>query len=411
MPTLDIDFIRSQFPAFSEPSLQGQAFFENAGGSYACGQVIDRLTQYYRQTKVQPYWAFDASARAGAQMDEAYVRIAGFMNVEPDDVHFGPSTSQNTYVLANAFRPLWADGDEIIVTNQDHEANSGAWRRLADRGIVVREWQVNPDTGQLDVADLDDLLSEKTRLVTFPHCSNIVAHINPVREIADKAHALGAHVVVDGVSYAPHGLPDVEALGVDVYLCSLYKVYGPHQGLMVVRRALREALENQSHYFNANAPRAKLTPAGPDHAQIAASAGVADYFDAVHAHHYSDEADAVTRGHRVHDLFRDHEQALLAPLLDSLRGRNDIRIMGPADAAVRAPTLAMQTLNKHPYEVSEALAAKGIMAGAADFYSVRVIEAMGVKPDPGVLRVSFVHYTSPGEVDKLISALDETLSA
>ena len=174
MPVLDIDFIRSQFPAFSEASLEGQAFFENAGGSYACGQVIDRLTRYYRETKVQPYWAFDASARAGAQMDEAYARIAGLMNVTADEVNFGPSTSQNTYVLANAFRPLWNDGDEIIVTNQDHEANTGAWRRLADRGIVVREWKVDPDTGQLDLADLDALLNDKTKLVTFrallKHC-------------------------------------------------------------------------------------------------------------------------------------------------------------------------------------------------------------------------------------------------
>ena len=410
MPKLDSDFIRSQFPAFSESSLQGQAFFENAGGSYACGQVIDRLTRYYRETKVQPYWAFEASAKAGAQMDAAYERIAGYMNVAADEVNFGPSTTQNTYVLANAFRPLWTNGDEIIVTNQDHEANGGAWRRLADRGIVVREWRVNPDTGQLDPADLDTLLTSKTKLVAFPHCSNIVAHINPVREIADKAHSVGAHVVVDGVSYAPHGLPDIEALGADIYLCSLYKVYGPHQGLMVVRGALRDALANQSHYFNENNRRAKLTPAGPDHAQIAAAGGVADYFDAVHAHHFSDDADAPARGQRVHDLFRSQEQALLAPLLEHLRGRNDVRLLGPSDAAVRAPTVALQTLRANPHEIAEALAHKGIMAGAGDFYSVRVIEAMGVPADPGALRVSFVHYTTRDEVDKLITALDETLS-
>ncbi len=409
MPSLDTDFVRSQFPAFSENSLQGQAFFENAGGSYACGQVIDRLTRYYKQTKVQPYWSFAASAKAGAQMDEAYARIAAYMNVAEDEVNFGPSTSQNVYVLANAFRPLWADGDEIIVTNQDHEANTGAWRRLADRGIVVREWQVNPDTGQLDLADLDRLLNGKTRLVAFPHCSNIVAHINPVREIADKAHSVGAHVVVDGVSYAPHGLPDVEALGADVYLCSLYKIYGPHLGLMVVRKPLLEALANQSHFFNANAARAKLTPAGPDHAQIAAAGGVADYFDAVHTHHFGENHDAVERGRKVHDLFREQEQQLLAPILDYVRERNDVRLMGPADAQTRAPTVALHTLTKNPHEIADALAAKGIMAGAGDFYSVRVIDAMGVKPDPGILRVSFVHYTTREEVNTLIKALDETL--
>ncbi|MDX1523672.1 MAG: aminotransferase class V-fold PLP-dependent enzyme, partial [Anaerolineae bacterium] len=211
MTTLDLNFVRRQFPAFAEPSLEGWAFFENAGGSYACGPVIERLTRYYRETKVQPYALYPASAKAGEQMDEAYCRLAAYLNVAEDELHFGPSTSQNTYVLAQAFRSLWQAGDEIIVTNQDHEANSGVWRRLAETGIAVREWQIDPATGRLNLTDLDNLLSNKTRLVAFPHCSNIVAHINPVADIAAKAHAVGAYVVVDGVSYAPHGFPDIEA--------------------------------------------------------------------------------------------------------------------------------------------------------------------------------------------------------
>lgn len=410
MPNLDLEFVRSQFPAFSEPSLQGQAFFENAGGSYACGQVIDRLTRYYKETKVQPYWSFEASARAGQEMDSAYARLAGLMNITADELLLGPSTTQNVYVLSHAFRPMWHDGDEIIVTNQDHEANSGAWRRLAATGITVREWNVDPDSGELKPEELDNLLNSKTKLVVFPHCSNIVAHINPVREIADKAHAAGAHVVVDGVSYAPHGLPDMEALGADVYLCSLYKVYGPHQGLMAVRHPLLEALHNQSHFFNEGKLRSKLTPAGPDHAQISASNGVVDYMTAVHSHHFGgDAAEPSVIGQRVHDLFRAQEQTQLTRLLDHLRVRNDLRILGPTDAAVRAPTVAMETLNRHPAEIADDLAKKGIMAGADNFYSVRVIEAMGVKSDPGVLRLSFVHYTSVEEIDKLLAALDDTL--
>ncbi len=409
MPELDLEFVRSQFPAFSEPSLQGQAFFENAGGSYACGQVIDRLTRYYRETKVQPYWSFEASARAGREMDNAYARLAGLMNLEPEEALFGPSTSQNVYVLAQAFRPLWDEGDEIIVTNQDHEANSGAWRRLEQTGIVVREWQVSPETGELELDALDDLLSSKTRLVAFPHCSNIIAHINPVREITDKVHAAGAHAVVDGVSYAPHGLPDIPALGADIYLSSLYKVYGPHQGLMTVRRPLLERLANQSHYFNEDNLRAKLTPAGPDHAQISAANGIVDYFEAVHAHHFSDAAAPAEIGRRVHDLLRSHEQSLLTGLLGHLKQRNDVRVLGPTDAARRAPTVAIQTLNRNPAEVADALAAKGIMAGSGEFYSARIFGAIDVPLDPGALRVSFVHYTKPDEVEKLVSALGECL--
>ena len=148
--TLDLDFVRSQFPAFREPSLSGFAHFENAGGSYAAGQTIDWLERYYRQTRVQPYYVFPASARAGEQMDSAKTRLAAWLNAGTDELHFGPSTSQNTFVLAQALRRRLKSGDEVIVTNQDHEANVGAYARLADDGITVREWKVNPATAELE---------------------------------------------------------------------------------------------------------------------------------------------------------------------------------------------------------------------------------------------------------------------
>ncbi|MGF1593850.1 MAG: aminotransferase class V-fold PLP-dependent enzyme [Kiloniellaceae bacterium] len=409
MPSLDLSFVRTQFPAFSEPSLQDWAFFENAGGSYACGPVIERLNRFYRETKVQPYGPFPASRRAGEEMDEARARLAGYLNVATDEVHFGPSTSQNSYVLAQAFRQMLQPGDEIVVTNQDHEANSGAWRRLAESGLAVREWQVDPESGRLDPRDLDALLGDRTRLVAFPHCSNIVGHLNPVAEICAKAHAAGAVTCVDGVSYAPHGLPDVAALGADIYLFSLYKTYGPHQGLMTIKRDLAERLPNQAHFFNAGSILKKLTPAGPDHAQIAASAGIADYFDALHAHHFDDEVDAAGRGRRVHALLRGQEQSLLAPLLDWLRQRNDLRVLGPTDPAERAPTVAIHTKNKPAAEVLTGLTQRGIAAGAGHFYAWRLVEALGIDPESGVLRLSFVHYTAPEEIEKLIEALDGSL--
>ena len=409
MPNLDLAFVRSQFPAFAEPSLKDWAFFENAGGSYACGPVIERLNRFYCETKVQPYGPFPASRRAGEEMDAARTRLAGYLNVAEDEVHFGPSTTQNTYVLAQAFREILAPGDEIVVTNQDHEANSGAWRRLADSGFTLREWQVDPESGRLDPADLDTLLSDKTKVVAFPHCSNIVGHVNPVAVICAKAQAAGAVAVVDGVSYAPHGLPDVTALGADIYLFSLYKTYGPHQGLMTGKRKLAERLPNQSHFFNAGSILKKLTPAGPDHAQIAASAGIADYFDALHAHHYKDEVDAAQRGRRVHGLMEVQEKTLLAPLLDWLRQRNDIRVLGPTDPAERAPTVALHPKNKPAAEVLEGLTARGIAAGVGNFYAWRLIEALGLDPETGVLRLSFVHYTAPEEINNLIKALDASL--
>lgn len=404
---LDVDFVRAQFPAFDEASLQGQAFFENAGGSYTCRQVIDRLTRFYTQRKVQPYAPYAASRLGGAEMDEARARLAALMGIATDELSFGPSTTQNTYVLAQAFRQFLKPGEAIIVTNQDHEANSGPWRRLADEGIEVREWQIDPLTGHLDLAQLENLLDEKVRLVCFPHCSNVVGEINPVAEITALAHAAGAFVCVDGVSYAPHGLPNVDELGADIYLFSAYKTYGPHQGIMVIRRALGELLPNQGHYFNGDSLYKRFTPAGPDHAQVAACAGMADYFEALAAHH-GHSGTGAQAGAVAHDLMRNHEIALLQPLLDAVKDRNDVRLIGPSDAAIRAPTVAL-ALNRPGEPVAAQLAEFGIMAGGGDFYALRALQAMGVDPEQGVLRLSFTHYTSRAEITQLIEALDQVL--
>lgn len=270
MTSLDMTFVRSQFPAFAQDLTASHAFFENAGGSYPCAQVVDRLHRFYTERKVQPYGPYPAAQAGGAEMDEARARLAAMMGVAGPQVSFGPSTSANTYVLAQAVRQ-WLRGANaaIVVTNQDHEANSGVWRRLADEGIEVREWQIDPVTGSLDPAGLAALLADgRVKLVAFPHCSNVVAEINDVAAICEIARAAGARTVVDGVSYAPHGFPDFPSLGCDVYLFSAYKTYGPHQGIMVIRRAVGAALPAQCHFFNADTLYKRFTPAGPDHAQV-----------------------------------------------------------------------------------------------------------------------------------------------
>lgn len=409
-PTLDLRFVRAQFPAFAEPSLQDQAFFENAGGSYTCAPVIDRLTRFYRTRKVQPYGAFAASQDAGAEMDEARDRLAAMMNVAPETLSFGPSTTGNTYVLAQAFAEMLRPGDAIIVTDQDHEANTGPWRRLDARGIEVREWRLDPDTGHLNPDALANLLDERVKLVAFPHCSNVVGEVNPVAALCAMIRDAGAYSCVDGVSYAPHGLPDVGALGADIYLFSAYKTYGPHQGLMVIRPELAARLPNQAHYFNADVPTKRFTPAGPDHAQIAACAGMADYIDALYGAHFpdSDDPGPAGRAAAVHDLMRAHETALLQPLLDYVRGRNDLRLLGPAQAEGRAPTVALAHARPGT-DLARALAGHGIMAGGGSFYADRALTAQGIAPGHGVLRLSFVHYTARSELDRLIGALDQVL--
>ena len=408
MHELDLAFVRKQFPAFDEPALRDQAFFENAGGSYPCRYVIWRLHRFYRERKVQPYGPYCASELAGEEMDEARRRLSRMLGVDEEELTFGPSTSANVYVLAQAFRQWLNPGQAIVVTDQDHEANSGPWRRLAAEGVEVREWRMDPTTGHLALDDLAALLDDRVRLVCFPHCSNVVGEINAVPEICAMVRRAGALSCVDGVSYAPHGLPDVARMGADIYLFSTYKTYGPHQGVMVIRNGLAERLPAQGHHFNAGISHKRFNPAGPDHAQVAACAGVADYIDALYTHHVRSGRDARDRNGVVHELMRRHETRLLQPLLDYLAGRNDLRLIGPRDAARRAPTVAIS--HERPGAALAAdLARHGINAGGGDFYAGRALQALGVDPARGVLRMSFVHYTSREEVDRLIAALDAVL--
>ncbi|HEY0919235.1 aminotransferase class V-fold PLP-dependent enzyme [Devosia sp.] len=409
LPPLPLDTarIRAEFPAFRQPNLKDWSFFENAGGSYTAAPVLNRMKHFYWATKVQPYGFYPASREAGQAMDQAHRRLAQALNVTVDWIHFGPSTSANTYTLGHAVAGWLKPGQAVVVTNQDHEANSGAWRKLAGHGIEVREWRVDRQTGRLALAELDKLLDSKVRLVCLPHCSNIVGEINPVADVATRARSWGAVTVVDGVSYAPHGLPDLLALGADIYLFSAYKVYGPHQGVMAVRPSLAAELPNQGHFFNDTQPRKRLVPAGPDHAQVAAAAGIADYLETV-AMIAGDAVPGETPFRKAHNAMRAQETALLAPLLDYVRGKPGLRLIGPDDAASRAPTLSF-VLKEQGITAAERLARHGIMAAGGHFYAWRLLEAMGISPGHGVLRVSFVHYTSREDIDRLIAALDAEL--
>ena len=409
MTQIDSTFVRRQFPAFEEPSLKGWGFFENAGGSYTCRQVIAGLNEFYARTKVQPYYNYPASQKAGAAMDASYRQLAAYLNVREDEVHLGPSTTQNLYVLAQAFRELWNEGDEIVVSSQDHEANAGFWRRLEKTGIVIREWGVDPETGMLNPDDLEALLSPKTRLLAFPHCSNIIGHVNPVADIVKMAKSVNACVVVDGVSYAPHGLPDVGSLGADVYLFSLYKTWGPHLGLMTIKKEVIDQLPNQGHFFNKDVIRKKMVPAGPDHAQIAAAIGVARYLDAVYDHHFSEVVDPAEKGRRLKKLFQDHEQRLLATLLEWLQQRDDITLVGPDDPELRVPTLSIVPKKRSIDEIFAVLTAKKLMAGQGHFYGVRPLMGMNIPVDTGVLRLSFLHYTIEDEINQLMDGLAAAL--
>jgi len=405
---LDLELVRSHFPAFDDG--RQPRFFENAGGSFACRQTSDALHRFYVETKVQPYGRYRESASAGEQMDRSHQRWAQALGVADTEIVFGPSTSMNTYVLAQALGQRLGPGDHVIVTNQDHEANTGATRRMAQAcGATLLEWQVDPATGVLHVSDLEQLLSSATRLIAFPHCSNIVGTENDAAAICKLAKQAGARTIVDGVSYAPHGFSDVGAMGADVYLFSMYKTYSVHQGLMVLRNDFAEELPNQSHYFNANQPRKRLSPAGPDHAQVAAAGAVLDYVEATTPEYDGDLHGAVAAAKVA---WQEHEASLLQPLLRWLDARSDVRIIGPTEAAAglhRCPTVAFVVPGVASADLAARLVDAGVMASSGGFYANRLLEATGIDIDDGVVRLSFVHYTSADDIEHLLAALEQAL--
>lgn len=408
---LDLDRVRQQFPVF-ETDAGRWAMFENAGGSYACAQTVDALHDHYVERKVQPHHPGGPSMDAGRSMDRARRRWAEALGVAEDEIHLGPSTSANTYALAHAFGQLLGAGDEVIVTDQDHEANRGAIERAATQaGATVRVWGIDPTTGLLDPAALEDLLSASTRLVHLPHASNIVGVVNDVHTLVRLVHEAGAWAVVDGVSAVPHGIPDVGHLHADVYLASLYKVYGVHQGLMTVRRPLLEALPNQGHFFNADVTSKRLNPAGPDHPQVACSAAVLDMVLEQADHHGEPTGDRRGACAAMAVRWQAHEEAVVAPLLAWLDERAGVRLLGPADDAAghRCPTIAFVPEHHDPLAVATALAERGVAVGAGHFYAWRTLDAMGIDPHRGVVRASLVHYTSADDVERLIDGLEAVL--
>ena len=410
MPKLDVDYVREQFPAFKDPLSAKWSFFENAGGSYVPSNVIERLNHFMTSTKVQPYAEFDTSAIAGENMDKATNFFAEMINADNDEIIIGGSTTMNMYVLSNAIKSLLKPGDEVIVTNQDHEANVGAWTRLADHGMIVKEWQINNDTAELEIDDLKTLLSEKTKIVAVTHCSNIVGSINDLKSIAELVHQYDAYIVGDGVSYAPHGFPDVKSLDVDFYAFSLYKTYGPHLGLLYGKKEILNQLPNQNHEFLEGDVPYTLNPGGPNHEELSCLVGVYEYFMNLFEHHYPGETLPLREKiHTVNELIAEPEKELANPPLDYLRNRSDIRLIGKKTITDkdRAPTIAFTMKNKSSKDLSSELVKHGIATRNDNFYAWRCLMSLGIDVDDGVVRASMVHYNTHDDVSNLIKALKQ----
>jgi cysteine desulfurase family protein (TIGR01976 family) len=405
---LDLDFVRSQFPAFKDPLCKDWSFFENAGGSYVPKQVIDKLNNFMISTKVQPYAEYPMSKIAGDNMDRATELFAKMINANNKEIIIGGSTSINLYVLSNALKYSLKPGDEVIVTNQDHEANISPWRRLSEVGAIIKEWKINPKTAELELEKLEELITNKTKIVSVTHCSNIVGTINDLKTIAQIAHKKNAIVIGDGVSYAPHGFPDVKELDVDFYTFSLYKTFGPHLGLLYGKEEILRSLPNQNHEFLKGQYPYTINPGGPNHEQLSSLNGIYAYLVDCFKHHFnSHENNIRIIISKLNQLFSDHEQEIGNVILEYINNRNDLKLIGKKNInnKNRAPTIAFTHRGKTSKEISKLLVSNNIATRNDNFYAWRCLKALGIDTSDGVVRISLVHYNTIDEVNKLIVAL------
>ncbi len=406
---LDINFVRSQFPAFKDPICKDWAFFENAGGSYVPQTVIDQLTKFMTSTKVQPYAEYEMSKIAGNEMDRATNLFAKMINANENEILIGGSTSINLYVLSNALKKFLKSGDEIIVTNQDHEANISPWRRLADLGATIKEWKFNVNNGELELNELEKLFSKKSRILAVTHCSNIVGSINNLKKISEIAHNNGVLVIGDGVSFAPHGLPDVKELGVDFYTFSLYKTFGPHLALLYGREEILKKLPNQNHQFLEGNYPYTINPGGPNHEELVSLIGIYEYFENLYKHHFEElNLPVFEKIKKINQLISDHEEKIANPILEYLEKREDIKLIGKNKISNknRAPTISFTFKNKTSKEVSDLLIKNKIATRNDNFYAWRCLEALGIDTEDGVIRLSMTHYNSENDTNLVIRALD-----
>ena len=398
--------IRTQFPALAGDTV----FLENAGGSQVPVVVADRIRDYMLSTYVQIGAGYPLSQRASELIDESHDFVRLMMNGTDGEVILGPSTSVLLQMLAGCYAKALKPGSEIIVAQTGHEANVGPWKHLDQLGFSLRWWEMDPATFSCQISDLEELLSEQTALVAFPHVSNLLGEIVDVEAITSLVHSAGARVVVDGVAYAPHRAMDVSAWNVDWYAYSTYKVYGPHMAALWGQRDAMAELSGPNHFFvpDDDLPY-KFEVGGVNHEGCAGIRGLRDYLAFL-----ADVGDlqALDRAaiERAFDVMTACELPLQARLIEYLRSRTDVRIIGPIDDGLsRVGTISFVHDTKSSAEITEAVNRSGIGIRHGHMYAYHLCEAAGLDPEDGVVRTSLVHYNTMEEIERLIEVFDEVL--
>ncbi len=404
--------MRAEFPALAS----GFVFLDNAGGSQVLRRVADRIHDYLLTTSVQLGASYAVSQRAAERVLSARHAVAEMINAaHGDEVVMGPATTALMFILTSALLPGIRPGDEIIVTNTDHEANIGGWMRLEQTGAVIKIWEVHRDSLTLELDDLDRLLTDRTKWVAMTHASNVLGSLNPVAEAARRVHAVGGKLCVDGVAYAPHRLVDVQASGADIYVFSFYKVFGPHYAVLWGRRELLLSLPSLNHHFiGPEVLPYKLQPGNVNFELSWGCAGIAEYLVDMGARMGGRVGEAGS--HREHmqtafDAFARHEDMLAEQLLAYLRDKAGVSIIGHRHVTNgnRMPTISFVVAGQQSSVIAQHLDQYNIGIRFGDFYARRLVEALGLQAQGGVVRVSMAHYNTAEEIARLITHLDEII--
>jgi cysteine desulfurase family protein (TIGR01976 family) len=409
MPAFDVAALRRRFPALAlEHDGQPMAFFDGPGGTQVPDTVIEAVSRYYRESNANTDGAFPTSRRSDAIIDEAHQAMADMLGAaDPTEIKFGANMTSLTFHVSRSICATFAAGDEIVVTGLDHHGNVDPWLGAArDRGLTVRVWEPRLDDCTLHVEDLAPLLGPRTRLVAFGWASNAVGTINPVAEFVRRVHEAGAWTYIDAVHAAPHLPIDVREIDTDFLVCSTYKFFGPHAGVLYGKAAVLDAL-----------PTYKLLPAHDrfetgtqsfeSQAGIVAAVEYLAEIGVPHGHAGTGDG----RGERVRaglSAIRSYEMDLYRRLVDGLDAIPGARLYGITDPqrfSDRTPTAALTVDGLGPRAIAEALGRQGIAVWDGDFYATGLIDRLGLAGRGGVVRIGLTHYNTAAEIDRVVAAL------
>ena len=415
MVTLDVEGVRAQFPALAH-KVNGQPiiFFDGPGGTQVPASVMKAMQQYLLTSNANAHGAFVTSARTDKLMNTARLAIAEFLGCDRDEIVFGANMTSLTFTLSRAIARDFKPGDEIIVTRLDHDANVAPWLALKEKGVIIRTVDINPNDCTLNLSDLAAKINERTKLVAVGYASNAVGTINNLAEIIKMAHSVKALVFIDAVHYAPHGIIDVKDLDCDFLVCSAYKFFGPHVGILYGKR---EHLNRIRPYKVKPAPQevpACWETGTPNFEGLAGLVATIKYFRDLGQQMLPELSDSRQAIVTAMQAIQDYEQELCQHLITGLLQIPGLNFYGIAELnrlQWRTPTVGIRIGVQTPYEIAKQLGDRGIFTWHGNFYAIGLTERLGIESSGGLLRIGLVHYNAIAEIETLLSALSEIASS